>query len=202
MFEHRTSHRIVLVVIVQLLLLIVAASLVQAAGTMHPGPETSSALGEQAMPDAHLGLLQSRATTLQVDIVSSPWATLDHNNPSGTGEEVPKVFVVEAMVTNLGIETATDVVVTLDYNEEPVNNWVLLPGENPVRTLDSLAPGEVYHAYWFARYSLVIGASHQYTVTALADNASPVATSDNYYGNPEPGQTVKTRSALSTGNSG
>ncbi|MDH4138374.1 MAG: DUF11 domain-containing protein, partial [Anaerolineae bacterium] len=44
--------------------------------------------------------------------------------------------------------------------------------------------------------------SHQYTVTAYADNASPVATSDNYYGNPAPDKTVQTRDTLSTGSSG
>ena len=33
----------------------------------------------------------------------------------------------------------------------------------------------------------------KYTVTAEAYNASVVATSDNYYGNPGPGETVRTR---------
>ena len=147
-------------------------------------------------------LAQASPTSLQVAIVSSPWATLDHNNPVGIGEEVPNVFVVEAVITNTGTTTATGVAVALDYNEDLANNWILLAGEDPNRSLGELAAGAAYHAYWFARYSTSIGASHQYTVTALADNASSVATSDNFYGNPEPGKTVKTRGVASTGNAG
>ena len=89
----------------------------------------------------------------------------------------------------------------MDYNEDPANDWVLLPGEDPERTIDSLAPGAEYHAYWFARYALVPACPHQYSVSALADNAPLVSTSDNFYGNPQPGYTVKTISDLSTGNS-
>jgi len=143
-------------------------------------------------------LQQEVTTTLTVNIISSPWATLDSNNPSGVGEEVPQVFVVEAVITNTGLITATGVTVNLDYGDEPP--WELLEGEDPDRITD-LAPDAAYHAYWFARYSTDIGASHQYTVTAEADNADPVATSDNYYENPD-GNTVQTRSTLSTGNSG
>jgi uncharacterized repeat protein (TIGR01451 family) len=111
------------------------------------------------------------------------------------------VFVVKARVMNSGPDAAEHVVVTLNYND-PVNNWVLLPGEDPERTIVSLASGATYHAYWFARYSTVIGASYTYTVSAVADNAPLVSTSNNAYGNPESGKTVKTRSTLSTGNSG
>ena len=50
-----------------------------------------------------------------------------------------------------------DLVVDLNYNEDPGNNWVLLEGENPLRTVDSLGPGESYYAYWFAAYSTSIG---------------------------------------------
>jgi uncharacterized repeat protein (TIGR01451 family) len=146
--------------------------------------------------------VEPQATTLAVSIVSSPWGVLDHNNPGGSGEDTPQVFVVEAAVTNTGVEAATDLAVNLDYDEDPVNNWILLPGEEPDRTSDELGPGETYHAYWFARYSSGIGASHQYTVTASADNASPVSTSENAYGELDPGETVRTKSFLSTGNSG
>jgi uncharacterized repeat protein (TIGR01451 family) len=134
-----------------------------------------------------------------VAILSSPWATLDHNNPSGSGEDVPQVFVVEAVVTNTGNVLAEDITVTLSYSS---TDWVLLTDEDPQRTLDELPRGEDYHFYWFARYPTTIGAAHQYTVTADAKNAGSISTSDNYYGNPETGATVKTRSALSTGNSG
>jgi uncharacterized repeat protein (TIGR01451 family) len=132
-----------------------------------------------------------------VDIISSPWAILDHNKPEERG---PHAFVVEAVITNTGSTTATNPIVTLDYND-PTNNWILLPGEDPGRTIDELAVGEAYHAYWFATYPTTIGLGHQYTVTASADNASPVVTSDNYYGNPAPDKTVQTIRALEGGTS-
>jgi hypothetical protein len=137
-----------------------------------------------------------------VTILSSPYAILDSNNPGGNNNEVvPNTFVVEAVVTNTGTSTATDVVVALDYNLNPANNWVLMTGEDPERSIQQLAPNEAYHAFWLARYSTVIGRGHQYTVTASADNASPVSTSRNYY-DPAADRTVTTVSALSTGNSG
>ncbi len=141
-------------------------------------------------------------TTLSVSILSSPWAILDSNDPQGLNGPVPQVFMVEGQVTNVGASLATHVVFTLDYNEDPANDWVLLPGEDPERTIESLAPGAEYHAYWFARYALVPNSPHQYTISALADNAPQVSTSDNFYGNPQPGSTVETISDLSTGNTG
>jgi uncharacterized repeat protein (TIGR01451 family) len=139
-------------------------------------------------------------TTLEVEIVSSPWATLDSNDPTGLQGPVPNVFVVEAAITNTGPATAMDVVIELDY-DEPGNGWFLLTGEDDRRTLATLAPGAVYHAYWFVSYPTTIGASHTYSVIAGAANAEPVTTSDNVYGNPD-GNTVKTRATNSTGNSG
>ena len=141
-------------------------------------------------------------TTLSVSILSSPWAILDSNDPQGNHGPVPQVFMVEGQVANVGTSPATNVIFTLDYNEDPANDWVLLPGEDPERTIDSLAPGAEFHAYWFARYALVPNTPHQYTISALADNAPLVSTSDNFYGNPQPGYTVETISDLSTGNSG
>ena len=145
---------------------------------------------------------QIEDTTLTVSILSSPWAILDSNDPEGLRGPVPQVFVVEGQVTNVGASLATNVVFSLDYNEDPANNWILLPGEDPERTIDSLDPGAEYHAYWFARYALVPNSPHQYTISAIADNAPLVSTSDNFYGNPQPGYTVETSSDLSTGNSG
>jgi uncharacterized repeat protein (TIGR01451 family) len=144
---------------------------------------------------------QVTQTNLELSIISSPWATLDSNWSSSTGE-MPRVFVVEAVITNTGTTVARNVTVTLDYNEDPDNFWVLLPEENPGRTVDELGVGEAYYAYWFARYPLSLPASHQYTVTAAAENANLVSTSDNYYGNPAPGATVATRSTVSAANSG
>jgi uncharacterized repeat protein (TIGR01451 family) len=141
-------------------------------------------------------------TTLTVSILSSPWAPLDHNDPQGNNSPAPDVLVIEAVVTNTGTVTAQDLVVDLNYNEDTGNNWILLEGEDPLRTVDSLGPGEDYYAYWFAAYTTTIGVPHQYTVTASADNATEVATSENYYGNPAPGETVLTREYRSTGNSG
>lgn len=131
---------------------------------------------------------------LTVNIVSSPWATLDNN----VIVDGPRVFVVEAVITNTGTATATDLLVTLDYNE--VGEWVLLEGEDENRALNSLGPGEAYHAYWFASYASSYSAGHIYTVTAQADGVAPVSTSENFYENPN-GNTVETRSSQTTGNS-
>jgi uncharacterized repeat protein (TIGR01451 family) len=143
-----------------------------------------------------------QATTLEVDIISTPWAPVDHNGVPGAPDgDIPRVYVVEAAVRNAGSTTATDVVVTLDYN--PTGDWVLLAGEDPVRTVEELAPGETYYAYWFAGYPpshLDLPGSHQYTVTASAANASSASTSQNSY-EPNTDWTVQTRSTQSTGNS-
>jgi hypothetical protein len=213
MFDHRSSfQRIVFVLIAQFLLLIAVVALAQAAAGQAALPVARDlsplagnrildweAFSSMGLINASNGLLQEQETTLELAIVSSPWATLDNDDPSGTKGEVPKVFVVEAVITNTGSVTATDLVVDLDYNEDEATNWVLLPGEDRERSLDELAPGTAYHAYWFARYSLIHNVTHQYTVTVEAGNAERVTTSDNYYGNPEEGATVKTRSTLSTG---
>jgi uncharacterized repeat protein (TIGR01451 family) len=144
-----------------------------------------------------------QATTLEADIISTPWAPVDHNGvPGALDGDMPRVYVVEAAVKNAGSATATDVVVTLDYN--PTGDWVLLAGEDPVRTVGELAPGETYYAYWFAGYPpshLDLPGSHQYSVTASAANASSAFTSQNSY-EPNTDWTVQTRSTQSTGNSG
>jgi uncharacterized repeat protein (TIGR01451 family) len=120
-----------------------------------------------------------RAPTLAVDIVSSPWATVDHNGNPGVGDgELPEVFVVEAVITNTG--AITDVAVHLDFN--PGNGWTLLGAEDPDRIAEDLAPGTPYHAYWLVQYPHLhtdIGATHQYTVTAapVDDPADSVAAS-------------------------
>jgi hypothetical protein len=67
-----------------------------------------------------------------------------------------------------------NLVVTLEYNPNR-RAPDLLPGETAVRTIDS-GSGGVYYAYWFVRYSTVIGATHTYSVTADADNATAVST--------------------------
>ena len=200
--SRRIRVRLVLFVVVQALMVLAAIAVVSAATHgAAPSQSTAQTIAGGAVLRA-VALQEASPAALDVAIVSSPWATLDHNNPSGAGEAVPQVFVVEAVITNTGETTATDVRVSLDYGEDPLNNWILLPGEAPLRTVEELTPNSAYHAYWFARYSSVIGASHEYTVTAIADNADLVETSDNYFGNPEPGKTVKTRATLSTGNSG
>jgi uncharacterized repeat protein (TIGR01451 family) len=170
-----------------------AASASAAALPLEPSPGDTGDLGPAA---------PSAPTTLTVSILSSPWAPLDSNDPDGSNGPTPDVLVVEAIVTNTGAVAAEDLVVDLNYNEDPGNNWILVDGETPLRTRASLGPGEAYHAYWFAAYARTIGVSHQYTVTASAGNAAEVATSDNYFGNPAPGETVLTRSYVSAGNSG
>jgi len=137
-------------------------------------------------------------TTLDVAIHSPPLAVRDSNKV----DEGPRIFVVHAVVTNTGHLTATDLSITLDYQDDPANGWVLVPGENAERAQDSLAPGEKRHSFWFASYPAGVGQSHQYQVTATAANATAVSTTENVFGNPEPGQTVATAGFLDTGNNG
>jgi uncharacterized repeat protein (TIGR01451 family) len=126
--------------------------------------------------------------TLELDIISSPWATVDHDGDPGVDDgEIPEVFVVEAVITNTG--AITDVVVHLDF--DPGNGWMLLGGEDPDRIAEDLAPGTPYHAYWFAKYPQVlsgVGATHQYTVT--------VAPVDNSTNSVAASATVATRATL------
>ena len=119
------------------------------------------------------------SSALSVTILSSPWALLDSNKPD---QEGPNVFVVEARVTNLGPDPATNLEVSLDYDDVAAG-WILLDGELPTRKIDSLDVGaaEAYYAYWFAQYPRQIGDSHQYTVTASADGVAPISTSTNHY---------------------
>jgi uncharacterized repeat protein (TIGR01451 family) len=118
-----------------------------------------------------------RAPTLAVEIVSSPYATVDHNGTTPSGE-LPEVFVVEAVITNTG--AITDIAVHLDFN--PDDDWTLLGREDPDRIAEDLAPGSPYHAYWLVQYPHLpsdIGATHQYTVTAapVDDPADSIAAS-------------------------
>jgi uncharacterized repeat protein (TIGR01451 family) len=148
-------------------------------------------------------VLRNGMPTLTVEIISSPWALLDHNKPGDPAN--PHVFVVQAVITNNHpITPVNDLIVTLHYKgEDPRDNWTLLSGEDPERTKEQLGPGSGFHAYWFATYPTdTIGADLQYTVTAYASNAYTVTTSDNAYGELSPGITVATRAYQSTGNSG
>jgi uncharacterized repeat protein (TIGR01451 family) len=140
---------------------------------------------------------EAEPTTLEVQIVSSPYAVMDANDPTGIDGPVPQVFLVEAVITNTGTAPAEELVVSLDYNE--TGDWTLLPGENPTRSFDVLESGDGKHAYWFARFPLVNNSPHVYTVTAQALNALPVTVSSNFYANPgDP--TVKVLGAKNTGN--
>jgi len=174
---------------------LVAVAVVSAAS---PEEGELSATGQTATAD------QADPTTIEVTIVSAPWATLDHNDPAGEGTRpVPRVFVVQAVVTNTGTSVAEGLTVTLDY-EDPDGNWVLLDEEeDPVREfLEPLPAHEAISIYWFATYTPTVGASFQYTVTAGAANADPVSTSENYYGLPVPDATVQTIGAKNTGSTG
>jgi len=138
------------------------------------------------------------STTLTIANISSIWAPIDKLNPN-TG---PRVFVVEAEVSNIGSNTAETVSVTLDYNEDPSNDWVMVNGEEPVRTIPSLDPGQKYYAYWFVSYPGLNMQSHQYTITVDAANALPVSTADNAFNTPGLSTTVQTREYQPTGNNG
>jgi uncharacterized repeat protein (TIGR01451 family) len=146
---------------------------------------------------------------LAVEIISSPYATVDQNGNTLSGE-LPGVFVVEAVITNTGDATATNVEIELDYGD-PSSGWVLYEGETTVRKPGDLASQEVYYAYWLARYPEdeddydppppVYSTTHQYTVTARADNiVSPVATAENFY-EPNLDWTVRITESLTTANS-
>ena len=195
--------RLFLFLIVQLLVLLVAVAVVSAA-SQEPAQSQGSIVPERAyvLPSAPTApyspnaLQATEAATLEVSILSSPWAVLDHNTPETKG---PHVLVVEAVITNTGDTTATHPIVTLDYNEDPVNNWVLLGGEDPIRELADLAAGESHYLYWFATYPSTLDVSHQYTVTANADNADQYATSENVYR--PAADTIQTIRALEGGSS-
>jgi len=190
MSKHRSIHRrVFFLLLTQALVALIAVAVVAAASEEPAQPPAPSArttgdawLFPGTFPEADLASLAPRQpnvdTTLSVSIVSSPWAINDSNKPQTEG---PRVMVVEAAITNIGSTTAILPVITLDYNEDPANGWGLLPGEAPVRKLEELGPGETYHAYWFATYALTYGTGHVYTVSASADNASLVSTSQNVY---------------------
>jgi uncharacterized repeat protein (TIGR01451 family) len=195
--------RLFFILIVQVLVLLVAVAVVSAAGQeptqapVSPVPGAAYALpSAPTTPNSPNGLQATEAAALEVSILSSPWAILDHNTPETKG---PHVLIVEAVITNTGDTTATNPIVTLDYNEDPVNNWVLLEGEDPIRELPDLASTESYYLYWFATYTTTLEVSHRYTVTAIADNADEYATSQNVYR--PTADTVETRRALEGGSS-
>jgi hypothetical protein len=108
-------------------------------------------------------------TTLELAILSSPYAALDNNKPGAKG---PVVFVVQAAVTNTGSITAEMVSLTLHYTG--TNGWQLLDGEDGDRGKGTLPPDEPYHAYWFATYPAKPGLDYTYTVTATAGNAASI----------------------------
>ncbi|MGE5222649.1 MAG: SdrD B-like domain-containing protein [Omnitrophica WOR_2 bacterium] len=168
----------------------ILASFVSPASAIAAIPSQKSIEGLQAATASAHVLAPLVNTNLTVEIVSSPYAVIDSN--AKPGELVPAMFVVEAKVTNSGPVAATHLVVSLDYNPDPADNWVLAPGEDPDRTIDQLDSSKTYYAYWFVHYSTTIGHTHQYTVHVSADNASV----DPVTGN------ITTRSFLSTGNSG
>ena len=162
-------------------------------GLAHFGPYDDTFQANNG-PIAAIPALQS-STSLTVSIISTPWAPVG-NSPVIAS---PRVFVVESVVTNTGGTTATGVVVTLDYNDNA--DWVPVVGEDLERTIDTLGPGESYHAYWFTSYPETVDVSHSYTITAQAANASPIATSENFYENPD-GDTVKTEDTIYAENTG
>lgn len=127
-----------------------------------------------------------QTTTLQVEILSAPIATIAVSQP----ETGPRLFVVQARVTNTGAQAATNLTVTLQGYADQAG-WVLASGEDPERFVQTLAAGATYDAFWLASYPTTDGVSNPYTVTADADNANPVSDTD----------TVTTDTANRAGNS-
>ena len=141
--------------------------------------------------------LPQPSTTLTVAILSTVRTLYN------TSFSAPGVFVVQAVMTNTGSVPASLPALELDFNDDPVSGWTLMPGEYPIRTpATDLAPGEAFYGYWFARHPTTTVSSHQYTVTASAQNAAPVSTSENGYGDPLPNETVVSEGALRTGSTG
>jgi uncharacterized repeat protein (TIGR01451 family) len=131
-----------------------------------------------------VGTILDETTSVGLAILSSTYATLDHNEP---GVEGPLVFVVQAVVTNTGSFPAEALSLTLDYNED--DYWELLDSEDQHRRMRRLGIGDTFHAYWFATYTTTPSETHKYTVTAGAVNAALIS---------EPGE-VETVRAKSTG---
>ncbi len=136
--------------------------------------------------------LQLGGTTITISIRSTPFAAIDSNSPT-TG---PRVWVVEAVITNTGSTTATTPLIDLDMN--PTASWFLMPGESRQRTLSSLPPGGSQAVYWFARRSNTFNDPHIYTATVWASNANTVTQQRNAF--PPGSPTVQTRSSINTGN--
>ena len=205
MSKKRSIHtRVLFLLLTQVLVALLAVAVVSAASeepAQLPDAAVRTAGDASLLPntfpvaesDPLAPLRPDADTTLSLTIVSAPWAVLDSNKPETEG---PRVLVVEAAITNTGSTTATLPVITLDYNEDPANDWVLLPGEDPERKATELGPDEVYHAYWFATYTTTHEVSHVYTVTASAGNATPVSTSQNIF---RPEATVETTRTLGGG---
>ena len=91
------------------------------------GPVSYMANDVEIGTDARIGHAtphQQLSTTLDVDIISTPWAPVDSNGQPGQLDgRIPRVYVVEAAITNSGSTTATNVVINLDYN--PTGDWAL-----------------------------------------------------------------------------
>jgi len=190
-----------------LLLFWIAPALAAGDGLYHDPPNSKSILlldegnRVQDLRGAPLAipLTQSTPTTLTVEIVGSPWVAVDNDGATLSGN-LPNVYLVEADVTNTGDVSATNVIITLDYNSS--GEWVLLAGEDPIREVAELGVGETYHAYWFAQYPnnrTLPDPTHQYSVSAVADNADPVSESENKH-DPVADQTVEAVLAQSTTN--
>lgn len=169
-----------------------AASPLQASAVTTINEPVAAPLLEKPSPRvAQIG----ESTTIDISILSTPYATIDSNSPASG----PQVWTVQAVVTNTGLTTAIVPIIDLDMN--PNGSWFLQPGESRQRTLLSIPPGDAQMVYWFARRSNTINDPHTYTVTVWASNVNTVTQSVNAYENPS-GQTVNTRSAIDTGNNG
>ncbi len=185
-----------LVLLVGAMALLAQPTGARAASPLQP-PERSGVAGPAAAPSLSPSprpALQA-STSLTISILSTPHATIDSNSPL-VG---PQVWVVEAVITNTGAETATSPIVDLDMNSDA--SWFLLSGESRQRTLQSLLPGSAQVVYWFARHSGTAPNPHTYTVTVSAANAPAVSQRLNAFENPG-GNTVQARSAIDTGNNG
>ncbi len=162
-------------------------------------PKSSLDLSASQTP-ASLSLSPSvnATSTITLGIYSTPFATHDSNKPDTDSLPHPMVWVVEAVITNTGVNTITNP--SFDVNMNPDGNWFLLPGESRQKNLSTpIPPGGAGTTYWFAHRADTIPDPHTYTVTVWANNVDTVTQSMNVYPNTSL-QTVESRSSISTGN--
>ncbi|MDI6791778.1 MAG: right-handed parallel beta-helix repeat-containing protein, partial [bacterium] len=110
---------------------------------------------------------------------NSPYLALDSNTPCVDG---PEIATLSATVTNTGATTLTNATLSISFGASSPNSLILslTSGDQAVRYIADLDPGDTYTAYWFVTYPRCdagdngyYNESYPYTFTFDADNATP-----------------------------